>query len=149
MSTEEDEALIELLPRLGGIEFAITSQDDTTYNCVAWALHDTRRFWWPIDQSGYYWPPDAPRELTLESFVTMFEMQGFTVCGDGNHESGTEKVAIFASRTGPEHVARQLPNGQWTSKIGNLHDIRHATLEGLEGRRYGEVTIYMSKVVQS
>lgn len=30
------------------------------------------------------------------------------------------------------HIARQLKNGQWTSKVGDLEDISHKTLEILE-----------------
>ena len=46
-----------------------------------------------------------------------------------------EKVAIFVSaRTGaPTHAARQLPSGQWTSKLGAGIDIVHDDLEAVGG----------------
>lgn len=54
-------------------------------------------------------------------------------------EPGFEKVAVFAiSEDIPAHVARQLPNGRWTSKLGQLEDIEHE-LHALEGAEYGRV----------
>ena len=38
----------------------------------------------------------------------------------------------------PNHAARQLGSGMWTSKIGALADIQHK-LQGLTGERYGKV----------
>ncbi len=38
------------------------------------------------------------------------------------------------------HVARQLKEGMWTSKLGPDEDIEHNTLDALEGELYGAVT---------
>lgn len=43
-------------------------------------------------------------------------------------------------------MARQLTTGQWTSKCGDLEDIRH-TLEGLEGEFYGQASIFMNRLL--
>ncbi|MCY7407984.1 MAG: hypothetical protein LH631_11575, partial [Alkalinema sp. CAN_BIN05] len=45
----------------------------------------------------------------------------------------------------PQHVARQLPNGLWTSKLGRLEDIEHE-LDGLSGDLYGTVQKFMKSV---
>lgn len=36
-------------------------------------------------------------------------------------------------------MARQLPNGNWTSKLGTLEDIEHRALSAVEGNDYGNV----------
>jgi hypothetical protein len=63
-------------------------------------------------------------------------------------ETGLEKVAIFAKGETALHVARQLPSGKWTSKIGRWEDIEHDLL-ALEGERYGEVAQIMQRGVPS
>ena len=50
-------------------------------------------------------------------------------------EIGFEKVAIYSDAHGPQHVARQLPDGKWTSKLGQQVDVEHSTLSVLEGDR--------------
>jgi len=36
-------------------------------------------------------------------------------------------------------MARQMESGLWTSKLGQLEDIVHHTLEGVECDAYGQV----------
>jgi hypothetical protein len=43
------------------------------------------------------------------------------------------------------YVARQLPDGRWTSKLGQLEDVTHATTDALEGSDYGEVVQFMKR----
>lgn len=43
------------------------------------------------------------------------------------------------------HAARQLPNGLWTSKLGQLEDITHATPQVIAGSDYGEVMQFMKR----
>jgi hypothetical protein len=50
-----------------------------------------------------------------------------------------EKIALFADAQGkPTHVARQLVNGRWRSKLGKREDLEHA-LHDLTGTVYGSV----------
>jgi hypothetical protein len=67
---------------------------------------------------------------------------------DGNLEAGYEKIAIYY-RPGTVdflHVARQLSDGRWTSKLGRGEDITHNTVEGLEGvGAYGRVARFMRR----
>jgi len=70
------------------------------------------------------------------AYQRAFEAIGFAVCDEAEHESGFEKVAIFVIDERPTHVARQLPSGIWTSKLGQQVDIEHL-LDSLNGSRYG------------
>ncbi len=92
-----------------------------------------------------YCPPGVVREETIDTFRDAFLSLSFVVCNCSNHESGTVKIALFADEMGnPKHAARQLPNGRWTSKIGNLDDIEHE-LHDLEGSDYGSVVLVMKR----
>jgi len=64
----------------------------------------------------------------------------YNPCESRELESGYRKIALYADTAGkPTHVARQLANGEWTSKIGKNEDIVHATLDQLEGDQYGHI----------
>ncbi len=134
--------LESLFPRLSGAEYRVTSPKDWRYNCIAWAAGDTRRWWWPgvpPEDEGYFWPPGAGDEETLDAFVAAFATLGYSPCEGGQAEECWEKVALFANAEGvPTHAARQRPDGSWTSKLGRLEDIGHP-LRGLEGEDYGRV----------
>ena len=55
-------------------------------------------------------------------------------------DQGIEKLVLYADEHGePIHVARQLPSGAWTSKLGASEDIEHRVLAALEGTLYGKV----------
>jgi hypothetical protein len=141
-----------LFPRLRSTGYAITSPFDENYNCIAYADEDPwRRWWWPAESTDAYWPADVPREPTLAAFQQAFRTLGYEVCESANAEVGFQKIAIYADRTGqPTHAARQLPDGAWTSKLGNLEDIRHPALRDLEDAipgvaLYGNVAIIMRR----
>jgi hypothetical protein len=139
--------LENLFPNLSASSYHITSPPTWQYNCVAWAAKDTQLCWGPSTRMGYYWPRHAPTEETVEAFISAFAGLGFALCDDDNLEPGFEKIAICQDRSGnPTHVARQLPNGKWTSKLGFLEDIEHE-LKGLTGSDYGEVAKIMKKQI--
>jgi hypothetical protein len=136
----------QLFRRLGEGEFEITSQRDSRYNCVAWAAGDVRRWWWPIDSPFVFWPPKAKREESISSFIDAFGTLGYEPSDSGSHEAGVEKVAIFASSEQvPTHVARQLADGSWTSKLGRLEDIAHIDVNGVGGTDYGEIVAFLRR----
>jgi len=138
----------EFFADLRTARYQISSEKDVSYNCIAWAAGDTTRWWWPDPQQLYYWPVQSPHEVTPQSFVLAFESLGYTRCEDGSSEYGFEKVAIFLDWLGtPTHMARQLPNGQWTSKLGGLEDIEHETLKQLEGVKpaYGKAAYFLKR----
>jgi len=139
----------ELFPRLGGSGYDVTSRQEDTYNCIAWAAGATgnARWWWPFgDPHKTYWPEGVPRQETLEAFQQLFESLGYAVCDRAELEPGYEKVALFADEQDlPLHAARQLPGGRWTSKLGVLEDIEHA-LQDLVGTEYGSVVRVMKRL---
>jgi len=138
--------LERLFPRLSGVPYQITSPAVPDYNCVAWAANDSSRWWWPDEFYQYYWPEEAPRLPSLEAFAQAFQLLGFEVCSNLEFEAGWEKVVIFAGMDHvPTHVARQLPDGTWTSKLGNLEDIKHPHIHQVGGDAYGEPTLILRR----
>lgn len=138
------ERLVRLFPGLRNTSFQITSPQDPSYNCVAWATRDDQALWWP--SAFAYWPRRVRRQETVAAFVEMFRSLGYSRCIADSLEPNFEKVAIFADRDGvPTHVARQLPGGNWTSKIGRLEDITHESLRALTGAEYGKVAAILKK----
>lgn len=130
-------------PKLRAEDFRETSPATAEYNCIAWAAGDSDRWWWP--GWSYYWPRNAPRERSVEAFVRVYSLSGYQHCGDGLLENGFEKVAIYAKAGKPTHVARQLMNGEWTSKLGQDVDITHVKLSCLEGGIYGHVQVFLKR----
>jgi hypothetical protein len=126
------------------------------YNCIAWAADDPRKkyFWWPDPDS--YWPFWIKREESVSCFVKTFRWLGYRLCDSSCQEPSYDKIVLYAIHRSrqptpvptrlehfhdwePTHMARQLPDGSWTSKLGGSEDITHFTLDALEcyGPRYG------------
>ena len=110
------------------------------YNCLAWALHNNRDQIWPDEDQQLSWPPDMQRAETVQCIQEFLERIGFVECAGHHLEPGYEKIALYADSFGPQHFSRQLANGEWTSKLGDLVDAAHSTLAVLEGGKYGDVT---------
>lgn len=132
--------MLRRFPALEEAHLVITSDRSHRYNCFAFAVRDEPRWishvlWEPVSQQ-YYWPAGAPRGDTVEGWSAALGTYGFHPCESADHEEGWEKVVIFATGPTATHVARQLPSGSWTSKIGKWEDIEHE-LHALEGDRYG------------
>jgi hypothetical protein len=135
-----------LFPKLQVNGYHITSPETEVYNCVAWAAGAQNKWWWPFgDPILTDWPAGAPKQETVPAFQAMLADLGFVPCDSTELEIGYKKVAIFADADqSPMHVARQLPSGAWTSKLGRLEDIEH-TLADLEGTEYGTVVLVMRR----
>ena len=138
-----------VFPGLARKAYRITSPHSDRYNCVAWALRITRGWWWPVgDHPEQFWPSGAPRDETLAAFQAAFSLLGFANSPGFDRDAGLEKIAIFQDASGvPTHVARQLLNGRWTSKLGEMEDIEHDHPDQLGGSDYGEVFEYMRRPV--
>ena len=138
--------LIEtLFPNLQAGGYAITSQRTTEYNCIAWAAGDTQQWCEPFDDR-HYWPASALHEYSLVACSQAFAAHSYARCDDATLEAGFEKIAIYVDAEGiPSHAARQLPSGEWKSKLGKLEDIEHDTLSALEGDAYGTVALIMKR----
>lgn len=136
-------------PNLLDSEHRVTSPSSPDYNCVAYAVGVEDVQWQPTDDpTDAYWPPDIPRVDTLDSYIRLFTSLGYETCGDGLHETGLEKIAIYADSSQMfTHVAKQEPDGRWISKMGDLEDIEHSSPEIVEGLWNGTVSQYLRRRV--
>jgi hypothetical protein len=131
-------------PNLASEGFTTTSPVSRRYNCIAWAAARDDAWWWPDPQLVCYWPDAVPRRETLDAFIAAFATLGYSLCPDGSTEDGFDRIAIYQLNEQPTHAARQLPDGNWTSKLGRNIDITH-TLRGLEGSDYGQVAVFLRR----
>lgn len=125
--------------------FLITSPITNFYNCIAWAFGDDTKWYWP---EGYcYWPSNIRKEVDIQSFIELYSLVGYEVCGNSDYELGFEKIAIFALNDGtPTHAARQLENGKWTSKMGPWHDVEHSLNSMNNSVEYGSAVVFMARI---
>jgi hypothetical protein len=156
--------LEEDFPNLAVAGYEITSCAADYPNCVGYALGDMEHFWDPdgaaLRLPPYRWILELPLDWKLETVTAIFSHDPYRYepCGlDANLEAGYEKVAIYVDDRDNEvsHVARQLMNGKWTSKLGPDEDIDHDTLEALEAdtlnfpnafpNAYGKIALVMKR----
>jgi hypothetical protein len=139
--------LQSLFPNL--VTYTVTSCRDLRYNCVAWAAkEDTQQWWEPIREPGCFWPHNVPMDHAFENYVKAFEAYGYHRCGDSLLRRGFEKVAIYRCADGSfGHVARQMTNGAWTSKLGRDEDIQHPTPDALDCADYGTAAVFLERRV--
>jgi len=130
--------LERFFPNPSGTGYAFPSPADSICNCIAWAAGVTNDWWWPDPMGVSAWPPGVRREETVAAFIEAFQALGYVAAADDSLELGFEKIALYALAGAPKHAARQLPNGHWTSKLGELEDVEHL-LDGLTGAWYGSV----------
>jgi hypothetical protein len=139
--SQVSEDLEKLFPALAGDGYAISSPETSAYNCIAWALGEYHRWWEP----GVYWPIHAGDDLA--ALVSLFAHLGFVPGENEALEPGYEKVALYADEFDEwTHAARQLPDGWWTSKLGQGVDIRHRSPHALAGKVYGQLLAIMKRV---
>ncbi len=140
----------EALPNLNVSDFVIESEPTPSYNCVAWVFGDMASRWDPAQIFGYYWPHRISRSLSVDNFIGMFELIGqFVKCENGELEMGIEKIAVYEDVDGDfSHVARQRPDGSWTSKVGSLDDIGHVSPTLLE-KDYGRIVQFLKRSIQN
>ncbi|MGR3317359.1 MAG: DUF7689 domain-containing protein [Candidatus Anammoxibacter sp.] len=142
-----------IFPNLRPTTDTIKSPIDLNHNCFAYAIRDTLHWWEPYGSilpgsfPEYHWPNELPHNKLPQTLVSFFEIHGFEITDDPDHEIGVEKLALYVRDNEVTHAARQLPNGRWKSKIGNKEDILH-DLDELESDipyGYGEATIFMRR----
>jgi hypothetical protein len=136
-------------PDLRASGYRVTSQASAVPNCIGWALNDKTHYWDPLltgFMGGYYWPDGLPRDDRVETWRTLFELFGYRQSPGPALEVGVEKIAIYGDASGDaHHVARQLPSGAWTSKLGQDKDIEHQAPDALAGNLYGRVVAFMER----
>lgn len=125
-------------PNLAATGYEKTSNRDPRYNCVAWAAGwETHRWWEPFPKSGQYWPTGVPEGSHVENYMRAFATVGYEPCADGKMEAGFEKIVLYQNYFGLfGHVAKQLPNGKWASKLGAGKDIVHNSVEAFNGTHW-------------
>jgi len=139
------------LPHLTDDTCEVTSMPSRQYNCIAWAAGNDGYNWWPDPMGVGRWPSGAPRVVTMEAFVKAYETLGYKLCYDNSLEPGLQKVAIYGKTnpvdgtTIPTHAALQLESGEWSSKLGPFEDVRHKTLDDVNGPAYGRAFYFMSR----
>lgn len=134
----------DMFPRLTEDNHDLTSEPDVGYNCIAWAARDTK-YWW---EPGVFWPTEVSRDdYGIAVLENAFKALGFVECPEGTLEVGFEKVALYGSSFMYTHAARQLPDGNWTSKLGKAEDIRHDSPNDVAGGIYGEVVEFMKRSI--
>jgi hypothetical protein len=123
-------------PNLNTSNHHITSDKNILYNCVAWITRITdENIDFSQDENG-----DLVNDLSAAPYVRYFERFGFRRCIDAALEPDLEKIALFETPNGNfEHVARQLENGHWSSKLGEYEDIEHYNLQSLENINWSKV----------
>jgi hypothetical protein len=100
-----------------------------------------------------YWPKHGEHVETATAFTRVFARMGYKRCRSEELEEGFEKIALYVSIRAtldgpagtPTHMARQLLNGRWTSKLGDLQDIEHDSVRGVEGPAYGRLFCIMRR----
>ncbi|WP_157376123.1 hypothetical protein [Burkholderia ubonensis] len=140
-----EEAYRGIFPQIDADDFAITSPRNPVYNCIAWAAAEDDIWWWPDNDN--YWPDGLPKNDSVQNFIDAFGTLGYVPCTNGNFEEGFEKVVIYAEGGRAKHMARQLPNGKWTSKLGREHDVSHGQDWHLSGKDYGQCVQYLRRSI--
>jgi len=116
------------------------------YNCIGWAFGDNTRWWWP-SFGGCFWPKKCVVEdhtvfggmNELESFKKLFEYAGAESTMDDKPEEGFVKLAVYKGHKNITHLARLLPDGTWTSKMGDCAKVVNDEPYDLSGGAYGRV----------
>lgn len=142
--------IILAFPDLGkDRNFKITSEEDHSYNCIAWAGLKNNIFWWPHPQAnildGIEWPFNLPLDQNLETFTNLYENLGYSICNSWEFEDQFQKIAIYVFKNNCTHAARQNYNGLWTSKLGRYQDICHTDPYSLINSEYGEPVRFMKR----
>lgn len=137
----------EDFPFLNQDNHRVTSPQTRDYNCIGWAAGEDDRFWWPNQHPFYYWPIAPKPESSVQAFIEAFATLGYSPCDDGELDANVEKVALYVDKMAmPTHMARQLENGEWTSKLGSSFDIVHCTPDVINGPAYGSVHLFLSRL---
>jgi hypothetical protein len=93
--------LERIFPALAVDGYALSSPDSAAYNCIAWAVGESHRWWEP----GIYWPVQVGDDLS--ALVSLFASLGYDPCDGEELESGYDKVALYAGELGDwTHAAR-------------------------------------------
>jgi hypothetical protein len=123
-----------------GTHYVVLSPSTDRYNCIAWSLGITTR--WINPGATLRHCDQLNRQLGYRRIRTL----------DYRVQAGVEKIVLYG-KVKPDgsleytHQARQARDGTWTSKLGKMALVRHATPESLNGPVYGQpVAVYVRTV---
>ena len=137
------------IPNVAG-KYRRTSEPTINYNCLAWAV-GAQWAWFDPEKGcvGHFWPEGIEREWSITAIRKLLSHFGFKEESDNQvWEDGYLKLAVYLDKNDfPAHFARQLENGKWTSKCGDLIDIEHDDLECLECEEYGSARLFFKRKV--
>ncbi|QPS38177.1 DUF7689 domain-containing protein [Burkholderia oklahomensis] len=142
-SDDEHRFVKGLFPSLAHDTFKITNPRTDDYNCIARAAGDQGNWWWPDGMN--YWPDGLPLDDSIDNSVRAFEGLGYERCESPALEDGYEKVVIYADGSRTKHMARQLDDGCWTSKLGPQYDIRHGQPTDVDGQLSGKSQVFLRR----
>lgn len=138
--------LLHIYPNLTEKNYRKTSDATINYNCVSWVFGNKNEW------KDFYLLPNYEynEDLSCNDYIKHFSRNGFKLCNDGDYEKGKQKIALYENRAGEfTHVAMQLSETEWTSKLGEFEDIAHLGFESLEGTghkdRCGKVLYFMER----
>jgi hypothetical protein len=120
------------------------SDEDFNFNCLAYALGDHQQWWEPPKGLGNYWPEGFPDDVTVRTVESIIRVHGFTVEIEVTSMPEASAIAIYAQGEEWTHFAI-FKNGNWSSKLGDGHDVMRVNLEDLEGSLYGSVIKVLSR----
>lgn len=138
--------------------FAITSEQTTVYNCIAWAMGFKDRWAAIVDgraipKSGVpngqfrrfiWWPDGVEQSMRPEALVAAFKAVGFAECKSGEIETGYDKVALYLLNGEWTHASRIIGPNEEHSKFGESWDARHGA-GMVSGTCYGQIYCYMRR----
>ena len=124
-------------PLLIGKKYEL-SPESFNFNCLGYALGDECHWWEPPRCPGQYWPPGFPDDTTISTVESIIRLHGFTVEIAGVALPITDAIAIYGQGNDWTHFAK-FSGGNWTSKLGEGHDVTGVELGDLEGLLYGNV----------
>jgi len=119
--------------------YAVIGHATKDYNCIAWSLGVTTKWVWPGTATDDFDKLDGQygfRRMTKLDFSV---------------QKGVEKIVLYGKKVDGKmtmtHQARQMKDGTWTSKLGEMGLIRHASPDSLDGPDYGyPVAVYYRKI---
>lgn len=128
--------------------FAITSNKDLLYNCIAWAM-GTNQMWVGTYRNvpWIWWPSTCSLDQSPQSLVDAFTFVGFEICDNNLYEDDYDKVILYELNGKWTHAARVLSNDVCYSKFGESWDGHHSNKDDLfDGTIYGHAYTYMRRL---
>jgi hypothetical protein len=144
--------LESLFPMLKGLAYRL-SPKTRRFNCLAYALGDTKNWWEPSleskkDSTGSnqrYWPSGFPVDDSVETVELILRDRGYTVEIELSAIPEKEAIAIFATDGVWTHFAK-YKDGVWSSKLGKGNDIVGVPVLAFEGyKEYGRLVKILGK----